>query len=164
MKRITINNKEYTLEYSIEASLYDECTKTVMDTFVKASMSAGYVKDGDAMAAISGVVESIANLPQKVVTLFYAGLLEHHGNSGDHSVKSRAEAKNILVMYLKESGKSFVDVNNELLECIGEDNFFDLTGLSMIGKKIDEITEENMEEKPKRGRKKKEDGNSSSEK
>lgn len=164
MKRITINNKEYTLEYSIEASLYDECTKTVMDTFVKASMSAGYVKDGDSMAAISGVVESIANLPQKVVTLFYAGLLEHHGNSGDHSVKSRADAKNILVMYLKESGKSFVDVNNELLECIGEDNFFDLTGLSMIGKKIDEITEENMEEKPKRGRKKKEDGNSSSEK
>ena len=41
MKKITIGKKEYTFEFTIEASLYDDCTKSVMDNFVKAGMAKG---------------------------------------------------------------------------------------------------------------------------
>ena len=161
MKRITINNKEYTIEYSIEASLYDDCTKSVMDIFVKAGMSEHYAKHGDAQAAMDEIIGTMTSLPQRVITLFYAGLLEHHGACGDHSIKSKADAKEILKMYIKESGKSFSAVNDELMECIAEDNFFDLIGLNEMFKRAE--NEENLGEKPKRGRKKKEDGKNISE-
>lgn len=157
MKRITINNKEYTFEYSIEASLYDECTISVMDVFVKAGMSEAFAKNGDAKSAMNEMLETMAGLPNRVVTLFYAGLLEHHGENGDQSVLSRNDAKKLLSTYLREGKKSYADVNNELMEAIVEDNFFDLIGLNQILE---------TEIKPKRGRKKKEpeDGETTSEK
>lgn len=155
MKRITINNKEYTLEYSIEASLYDECTISVMDVFVKAGMSEAYAKNGDAQAAMDEVLASMAGLPNRVVTLFYAGLLEHHGEEGDGSVTSRSAAKALLKKYLETEKKSYVDVNTELMQVIVDDNFFDLIGLNQMLE---------TENKPKRARKKKEDGVNTSEK
>jgi hypothetical protein len=162
MKRITIGNKEYTIEYSIEASLYDDCTKSIMDIFVKAGMSDHYAKTGDAHSALDEIVNTMTTLPQRVVTLFYAGLLEHHGNCGDHSVKSKSDAKEILKIYMRETGKSFSTVNTELMECIGDDNFFELTGLNDMLQTTQEIQTEE-EEKPKKTRKKNaEDGKSSS--
>lgn len=158
MKRITIGNKEYTLEYTIEASLYDECTMSIMDMFVKAGFSEAYAQGGDAKSAMAEILNTMASLPRKVVTLFYAGLLEHHGPEGDGSVPSKDEAKKILVSYLKEQKKSYNDVYQELMNIITDDNFFDLIGLN------DMLP--TMEEKPKRGRKKKnpEDGVTTSEK
>ena len=153
MKRITIGNKEYIIEYSIRASLYDECTKSVMNVFVKASMSETYAKTGDAQSAIDGILDTLANLPKRAVTLFYAGLLEHHGAHGDHSVNTRAEAEELAARYLIESKKSWATLNAELMECIGEDNFFGLIGLN-------EIMPENNEA-PKKSRKK--DGKNESE-
>ena len=154
MKRITIDHKEYTIEYSIEASLYDECTISVMDVFVKAGMSEAYAKNGDAKAAMDEMLSTMAGLPNRVVTLFYAGLLEHHGEDGDKSVSSRDDAKKLLKKYITESNKSYMDVNNELMETIVEDNFFELIGLNEMLP---------TETKPKRGRKKKEDGETTSE-
>lgn len=154
MKRITIGEKEYTIEYSIEASLYDECTISVMDVFVKAGMSEAYAKTGDARAAMDEMLSTMAGLPNRVVTLFYAGLLEHHGADGDKSVKSREDAKRLLKTYLTENKKSYMDVNNELMQIIVDDNFFDLIGLNEM------LTETTV----KRGRKKKEDGSTTSEK
>ena len=94
MKKITIDNKEYTFEFTIEASLYDECTLSIMDTFVKGGMVKGAAEDEDLENAMSNLLETIANMPTKALTLFYAGLLEHHGAEGDKTVRSKSDTLN----------------------------------------------------------------------
>ena len=144
MKKITINNKEYTIEFSIEASLYDDCTKSVMDMFVKGGMVTAAAEEGDLEGAKENFLDSIANIPQKALTLFYAGLLEHHGTDGDKTVQSKNDAKKLIKLYIAESKKSFRDVMSEMMEQMAEDSFFDLVGLNQI---TTEMTEETTEAK-----------------
>lgn len=136
MKRITINNKEYSIEFTIEASLYDECTKSIMDTFI--GIAEGSDNLNRTEYALKSLVETISNLPQKTLTVFYAGLLEHHGPEGDGSIKSKNDAKKVLADYLRENKKSYRDVMTELMEIMADDSFFDLIGLTQITKEIDE--------------------------
>lgn len=138
MKRITIEKKEYTFEFTIEASLYDDCTKSIMDMFVKGGMVSGAANDADIDGAREYLIETIANLPQKALTLFYAGLLEHHGPEGDGSIQSKSDAKRLLATYLKESNKSFRDVLGDMMGLMADDNFFDLIGLNQITKDMTE--------------------------
>lgn len=154
MKRITINKKEYTLEFTIEASLYDECTKSVMDQFVKSGMVSSAAKDGDTDSAIENVLDTIASLPQRTLTLFHAGLLEHHGPEGDGSVQGRADAKSILAAYLKESKKSYRDVFADMMEIMADDSFFDLIGLNQWTTAIsgEEPMEKPQEEQAENGK------------
>ena len=132
MKRITIDKKEYTFEFTIEASLYDDCTRSVMDMFVKGGMVQGAAEDNDVNSAMENLLDTIANLPQKALTLFYAGLLEHHGPEGDGSIQGKSDAKKLLASYLKENNKSFRDVLGEMMEQMAEDSFFDLIGLNQM--------------------------------
>lgn len=132
MKKITIGKKEYTFEFTIEASLYDDCTKSVMDMFVKGGMVQGAAENSDLDGAMENLLETIANLPQKALTLFYAGLLEHHGPEGDGSIQSKSDAKKVLTIYLKDNNKSFRDVLGEMMEQMAEDSFFDLIGLNQM--------------------------------
>lgn len=142
MKKITINKKEYTLEFSIEASLYDECTKSIMDMIVKGGMVQGAAEANNAEDALNNLIQTIADLPQRTLTLFYAALLEHHGPEGDGSIQGRSDAKKVLADYLKEKKKSFRDVFGEMMDLMGKDNFFDLTGLSQIAKENEETISE----------------------
>ena len=137
MKKITINKKEYSLEFTIEASLYDECTKSVMDMFVKGGMIQGAAEDNNAEDALENLIETISNLPQKALTLFYAGLLEHHGPEGDGSIQGMSDAKKLLASYIRESGKSFRDVLSDMMQLMADDHFFELIGLD---KMTDELT------------------------
>ena len=139
MKRITIGKKEYTFEFSIEASLYDDCTTEIMDTFVKSGMAMSAADDNDVEGALENFLESIALIPQKTLSAFYAGLLEHHGPDADKSVNSKSDAKKILKTYLEESNKSFRDVFAEMIELMVNDNFFEKIGLNQI---TDELTKE----------------------
>ena len=143
MKRITIDNKEYTIEFSIEASLYDDCTKSVMDMFVKDGMVSTAAEEGDLEGAKEGLLSTIANIPQKALTLFYAGLLEHHGPYGDKSILSINDAKELAKLYIIESEKSWRDIMTEMMAQMAEDNFFDLVGLNQLTK---EVTEESKED------------------
>lgn len=137
MKRLTINKKEYTLEFTIEASLYDDCTRSVMDMFVKGGMIQGAAEDNNAEDALENLIDTISNLPQKALTLFYAGLLEHHGPEGDGSIQGMTDAKKLLATYLKESEKSFRDVLGDMMQLMADDHFFELIGLD---KMTDELT------------------------
>ena len=132
MKKITINNKEYTFEFSIEASLYDDCTKSVMDMFLKSGMAQGAAESNDYEGAMENLLDTIANLPQKALTLFYAGLLEYHGPEADGSIKGMNDAKKLLAAYLKENSLSFRDVLSEMTELMATDSFFELIGLNQI--------------------------------
>lgn len=147
MKKITINKKEYTLEFSIEASLYDECTMSVMDMFVKGGMVQGAAETNNVEDAMQNLMQTIANLPQKALTLFYAALLEHHGPEGDGSIQSMFDAKRVLADYLKEKKKSFRDVFSEMIELMEKDNFFELVGLNQVTKDLTKEME-NLSEEP----------------
>ena len=156
MRKLTINNKEYTFKFSIEASLYNECTESVMNMLMSVGDAHGEAasidgEDADAkdrlMSVMRKTVSTIANIPQTALTLFYAGLMEQHGASGDGSVTSILEAKDLLAEYLRESEGNFYDVMNLMIECMGEDHFFDLTGLSKVLSKLEVGGEE---KKPKK--------------
>lgn len=140
MRRLTINGKEYTVEFSIEASLYNECTEATMNMILAFGEAQGEaqslddVKGEDAkevfMSAMRKTIQSAARIPQTATTLFYAGLLEHHGRRGDNTVRSMDDASDLIADYIRESKTDFYSIMNLMLECMGEDHFFDLTGLS----------------------------------
>lgn len=158
MRRLTINGKEYTFKFSIEASLYNECTEATMNMFLsfgeaqgEANIEEGKDARQQAMSVMKKTFSSFANIPQTALTLFYAGLMECHGVSGDNTVLSITDAKNLLGEYLRESESNFYDVMNLMLEIMGEDHFFDLTGISEFIKRLNLAGE--SEKKPGRKRK-----------
>lgn len=157
MKRITIGGKEYTFEFSIEATLYDECTVKAMEIFINAGVAQADAEDNDLRGAMMNVLSTMAGVPQRALTFFYAGLLEHHGANGDGSVKSINDAKALAVKYMAEHpeendgrGKSWFDISNEMTVLMAEDSFFDRIGLNDMMGMIEQT------ETPRRGRKKKE--------
>lgn len=129
MKRITIGKKEYTFEFTVEAALYNECTEKLSGLFL--TLGEGQEK-GDVKAVLSG----IANIPQTTLALFYAGLLEHHGDCGDASVLSKTDAKKLLKAYLDERADEengdFYGVLEMLMICMEDDGFFKRTGLTRL--------------------------------
>ena len=129
MLNLIIGGKDYHIEYTIEASLYNECTEKV--TGLMASIG----EAGD-KAEIKAMLSSIADIPQTVLTMFYAGLLEHHGEDGDGTVTSKKDAKNLIRQYLVEHKDddtgNFYGVMEMLIGQMGDDGFFELIGLNQI--------------------------------
>ena len=155
MKRITIGGKEYTFKFSVRASLYNECTEAILDGYAMSGRMSASAEENDAEAMYKEIISTMANIPKKATTLFYAGLLEYHGAKGDGSVKSFNDAVDLITDYLEENtddegkcNKSFSDVLNEMMEIMYDDNFFALIGL-------DKITSRQTEDKPKKQRRKK---------
>lgn len=132
MKRITIDGKEYTFEFSIAASLYNDLTEEIMNGFVQGGLVEDSAKNKNVKIAMEQFVSAVANIPQRTLTLFYAGLLEHHGTEyGDGSVKSIKDASRVLRSYLnehKEEKLTIYDIMVQMMECIAEDNFFEMIG------------------------------------
>ena len=154
MKKITIGGKEYTFKFSVAASLYDDCTKSILDGFVTAGKLESSAKNNDVDSTIESVVDTFANVPQKAITMFYAGLMEYHGDE----IKSMKDARELVGEYLEENKDdngewtiSFYDVLTEMMEIMADDNFFGLIGLE---KMVDQANQPK-----KRGRKKSEVGN-----
>lgn len=153
MKRITIGGKEYTFKFSVAASLYHECTETILDGYAMSGKMSASAEENDAEAMLKELVSTMANIPTRASILFYSGLLEYHGKRGDGSINSLAEAEDLLVDYLEEKQDengnwtvSFADVLAEMMEIMYEDNFFALIGLN----KVVSQAEEPAENKPKR--------------
>lgn len=128
MRTIKINGTNYKFEYSIEASLYEDCCGCIMDLFVGRGMAEGAAEAGDVNTAWNELKKSITGNPQTALTLFYAGLLENHGEE----IISRDDVKPLFKQYIKESGKSIIEITNELMEIVDEDNFFGLLGLDKM--------------------------------
>lgn len=130
-KIITIENKDYSIEYSIEASLYKDCTEKVTNIMI-GTMGA------ERKELVATLSSQVANVPQTTISAFYAGLLEHHGECGDGTVLSEADAKKLLVKYFSEhkgeEDANFFGVMNMLINQMAEDGFFDQIGLTQIVK------------------------------
>ena len=123
---LRIGNDTYKLEYSIEASLCDECMEKTTGFLLS-------VSNAENKSALKNFVSTLANLPETVLSLFYAGLIEHHGEDGDGTVKSKADAKKLLKSYMKENADKEEGNYHYLLglfiEQMENDGFFKLIGL-----------------------------------
>jgi len=159
MRKITIDGKEYTLKFSVAATLYNECIEAILNTFVTET-KATVANDPDNFVA--EVISGISNIPQKALTLFYAGLIEYHGTGkyGDKSVKSIEDARELLSKYIEENisedGKAGVTMRGvfaQMIEIMGEDNFFEIAGLNEMAESI-----ANSSETPKKTTRKKKTG------
>ncbi len=132
MKTIKIGDKEYKIEFTIEASLYNECTEKVAGLVCSIS-EAGDKED------IKKMISSMSDIPQTTLTMFYAGLLEHHGEDGDKSVLSKSDAKKLIKQYFKEHPDdetgNFYGVMEILIEQMVDDGFFKQIGLEQFANK-----------------------------
>lgn len=135
MKVLTIGGRDYTFEFSIEASLYNECTEKITNLMVGIG-KAKETEGPDTNEKVRNVISTISNVPLVAMTMFYAGLLEHHGPNGDGTVKGMKDAKALARQYLvehKDDEKgNFYAVMNEMIECMEDDGFFELTGMSKM--------------------------------
>lgn len=156
MKKITIDGKEYTITFSIAASLYNECTEKIMDSFVAGGMIQEAAESKNIESATKRVISTVANIPQKACVLFYAGLLENHGSEfGDGTVPTLKDATKLLATYRLEhsddndgKGISLYDIMSDMMDQIVEDHFFELIGLDRVMDGLEE------QKKPKRSKKK----------
>lgn len=130
-KIFKIEGKDYQVEYTIEAALYEECTEAVMNFMIDSGAAAGEKN-------MKLLIKNLANVPQITLTLFYAGLLEHHGphSNGDGTVKSVEDAKCLATQYFKENPDAedgnFYGLLNALIGQMREDGFFKQIGLEQM--------------------------------
>lgn len=129
MKRITIDGKEYVFEFSIEASMYSECTENVMELFRT-------IGEAQSQEDARELIKGISNISTVAITMFYAGLMEHHGIEGDRTVLSLSDAKKLVKKYLSEhaeDGKgNLYSVMEEMMEVMADDGFFEVIGLAKM--------------------------------
>lgn len=135
MKTIKIGEKEYKFEFTIEASLFNDCTEKLA-TFI------ANIGEAQSKADIKQIVSSISDIPQTALTMFYAGLLEHHGEDGDGSIITKKDAKRLIKQYFAENkdtgSDDFYSVLELMLECMGDDGFFKRVGLEKMFAKAEE--------------------------
>lgn len=147
-KLLNIGGRDYKLEFTIEASLYGECTEKLINFMGKTMGAAEEKSITDGLREqekaevrkqlLANSISGISNMPDTGLTLFYAGLLEHHGEDGDKTITTKQDAKRLLKQYFSEHAgdgtDNFYDLVAMLMEQMGEDGFFQRTGLEkMLG-------------------------------
>lgn len=140
MKVLNIGGKEYKLEYSFEAA---EHKQTVQKMFNIVSGAYMFKSENPLEAIIAGTTEMIGDIPGIVRTAFYSGLLENNPVSEEESVS-------LMRQYMKENGKNYRNLYDDIFKCMEDDGFFDLSGLTEAVKMMSEIPEKMTEKKQKK--------------
>lgn len=122
---LNIGGNDYTIEFTIEASLCGLCTEKV--TMLMANLS-----QAESESDIKGVVKSISDVPSTALALLYGGLLEHHSDE----IKTIDDAKSLIRIYLnehKEDGTGdFYSIMDLMIEQMTNDGFFKLIGVDKM--------------------------------
>lgn len=150
MKTITVDNKDYVLEYTFEAAEYRELVQKMFNVLSGAYLvkHSGAIKDGDnkemqaAGVMIDGVSEMVSEIPHICITAFYAGLLENNPLSAEN-------AKTVMKSYMKENKISYRKLFEEIKQCMEDDGFFDLSGLTEMLNEMNQSMEEQAKKMPK---------------
>lgn len=124
-KILNIGGNEYKLEFSIEASLRNECIEKITEIMMLLSAADN---NGDARDVLKG----LSNIPGTALECFYSGLLEHHGSNGDGTVKNIGDAKRLVVSMIRDEESEYSNWNDIMTLCVNqmaEDGFFELVGL-----------------------------------
>ena len=157
MKNITVNGKEYKLEYSFKAAEHKDTVQKMFNVlsgayFIKkTSISQNdedLSKESVAIAMIDGTGELVSDIPHIVKTAFYSGLLENEKLSEE-------EAYELMKNYMKENKVSFRKLFEDIKTCMEEDGFFDLSGLTEMMKEMEENVQSNLKKKVPQDHKKK---------
>lgn len=145
MKTITVDNKDYQLEFTFAAAEHRELVQKMFNILsgayiVKHAKSSDLSgenteKESTVTAMIDGASEMMAEIPHVCITAFYAGLLETNPLAED-------EAKSLMKAYMKQNKLSFHSLYEELKKCMEDDGFFDLSGLTDMINKMNEGAEE----------------------
>lgn len=128
-KLLSINGKEYKLEYSVEAALYGDCVSKIS----KLMLGMNFAEEKNDLRIM---LDGFSDIPEIAVTVFYAGLIEAHGThpDGDGSVPDIYTAKKLAFEYIKENkdneNGSFYGIMRMCIDQMGEDGFFKLVGLN----------------------------------
>ena len=117
---LKIGEKDYKLEYTFEAALNEECIEKTISMF-------GGMADASKNMNNKDMLKEIASMPKTVVSLFYAGLLEHN------PVETENDAKALLKQYFKENHEAkdanFYGMATAIIGQMEEDGFFKQIGL-----------------------------------
>ena len=135
---ITVNGKEYILEYTFEAAECHECIDAAMDIF-GGMMTAKIDSKHSEEMQVRDFLMSLSDLPRMAMDMFYAGLLENHGTGpdGDGTITSRADARCLYKQFCKENPEderatSYYALCTSIAEQMEKDGFFKRTGMEDI--------------------------------
>lgn len=136
MKTITVDGKEYKLEFDFAAAEVGELVQKMFEMksglYIARSAQAG---NNVGVAILDGTGEMLATVPRICILAIYAGCLEHNPVSMD-------EAKTLLKKYMKQEKKSFKDVYNEIIyPCMEDDGFFMTSGIDKTVDSMNQVVE-----------------------
>ena len=144
-KLLVIDGQDYKLEFSIEASLRNECIEKI--TGMMASLASA-----DDRNELKETLKGLSNIPNVALECFYSGLLEHHGYSGDGRVKTINDAKQLIIKLFRDETSDVDNWNDVLTICVdqmAEDGFFELIGLTEK-KKMPKVPQDHKKKTPKK--------------
>lgn len=157
---LNIGGKDYTFEFTFEASLHGECAKKVTMLMnglrqVEVDENASPQERLEAeKQQITSLVESISDVPKTALVMFHAGLLENHSDE----IKSESDAKELIKVYLRENAGTedgnFYAVMEKMIEQMGNDDFFKLIGLENLFVKAEEESQAKVQKIPQDHKKK----------
>lgn len=145
-----VEDKEYILEYTFEAAENQKCVDAMTDIFGGAMITKIDESKSEALQ-IRDFLMTISDLPRMAMDMFYAGLLENHGEDGDGTITSRLDAKRIYKKFCKENpddamAESYYGLITVISEQMGKDGFFKRTGLADILEKMGKAAQETEKE------------------
>ena len=131
-----VEDKEYILEYTFEAAENQKCVDAMTEIFGGAMITKIDESKSEALQ-IRDFLMTISDLPRMAMDMFYAGLLENHGEDGDGTVMSRLDAKRLYKKFCKENpddtmATSYYGLITVISEQMEKDGFFKRTGLADI--------------------------------
>lgn len=149
MKTIIVNEQEYVLEYTFRAAEHKDTVQNMFNVVSGAYIFAGtdgtgnVSKESVATAMLNGTGKLVADIPHIVKTAFYSGLLEHNEMTEE-------EAYDLMKEYMKENKISFRKLFEDIKECMENDGFFDLSGLTEMMVEMGENIEQNLKKATKK--------------
>ena len=134
--KFSVEGKEYTLEYTFEAAENQKSVDAMTDIFGGAMMTKIDETKSEALQ-IRDFLMTISDLPRMAMDMFYAGLLENHGEDGYGTITSRLDAKRLYKQFCKENpddamATSYYGLITVISNQMEEDAFFKRTGLADI--------------------------------
>lgn len=131
-----VGDKKYVLEYTFEAAENQKCVDAMTDIFGGAMMTKIDETKSEALQ-IRDFLMTISDLPRMAMDMFYAGLLENHGEDGDGTITSRLDAKRLYKQFCKENPEdamatSYYGLITVISTQMEEDGFFKRTGMGDI--------------------------------
>lgn len=164
--KLTVGGKEYLLEYTFEAAHNKKCVDACWNYFSGAYMVRGTALDelqgsevANKMATVDKMIDSMSDIPEMVITLLYAGLLENHGpDSSDPVIIGDRDARNLYKQFCKENPEDSRVSDFEMLDAIKaqmeKDGFFKRIGLEKFLQQMTQTEEVETQKIPQDHKKK----------